>query len=232
MTPLQALPERLLPRDAARYLADLGFLSSADLPDRPGPAYLLVALRPRPTLRHYDPERLGYWVNTGGRGSPRVLDRDTRLPLDVATSWGVLRTVDRLEVSNEFLSVGGRLLADLVDEATVAVVSSPAPILRRGGHSQGWDHGAEAVGAFFGRLLVAVDYRPGFEAQLASATPVARYSAFAGDLVARYRHRPTLRSLHPELWTLMNAEAERLARDAPAEWDAGEQLRIAMDSAT
>lgn len=229
MTILQALPEGLQPREAAHYLADLGFLSSADLPDRPGPAYLLLALRSRPTFRHYDPERLGYWVSSGGRGSPRVLDRDTRLPLDVATSWGVLRTVDRLEVSNEFLSFGGRLLAERVDEATVAVVSSPAPILRRGGHSQGWDHGAEAVGAFFGRLLVAVDYRPGFEAQLASATPVARYSAFVADLVGRYRHRPTLRSLHPELWTLMKTEAERLPAGNPLDWEAGVELQAAMD---
>lgn len=231
MTILQTLPAGLLPREAAYYLADLGFLSSADLPDRPGPAYLLVALRSRPTFRHYDPERLEYWVSTGGRGSPRTLDRDTHLPLEVATSWGTLRMVDRLNVSNEFLSFGGRLLVDDLLEARIAVVSSPAPILRRGGHSQGWDHGAEAVGAFFGRLLVAVDYRPAFEARLAAATPVARYSAFVGDLVARYRHRPTLRSLHPELWTLMETEAERLPRDNPVDWEAGAELQTAMDGA-
>ena len=33
------------PADALGSLADLGFLASPDLPDRPGPASLLVALR-------------------------------------------------------------------------------------------------------------------------------------------------------------------------------------------
>ena len=52
-------PESVLapgPVEAAQRLADWGFLAEPDLPDRPGPAYLLVALRDRPTLRHYDPE--------------------------------------------------------------------------------------------------------------------------------------------------------------------------------
>ena len=53
-----------------------------------------------------------------------------------------------------------------------------APIFRRGGHSQGWDDGADAVGAFFGRLLVTVDYIPDFERRLAAAPPLARYAAF------------------------------------------------------
>ena len=32
-----------------------GFLAYPDLPDGPGPAFLLVALRQAPTLQHYDP---------------------------------------------------------------------------------------------------------------------------------------------------------------------------------
>ena len=36
--------------------------------------------------------------------------------------------------------------------------TSPAPLLRRGGHSQAWDPPAEWLGGFFGRLLLAVDY--------------------------------------------------------------------------
>ena len=33
-----------------------GFVAQPDLPDRPGPAFLLVALRPAPTLQHYRSE--------------------------------------------------------------------------------------------------------------------------------------------------------------------------------
>ena len=53
------------PRDASVRLADWGFLANPDLPDRTGPGYLLVALRPETTLRHYDPESIEYWETQG-----------------------------------------------------------------------------------------------------------------------------------------------------------------------
>lgn len=53
------------PIDAARRLAHWGFLAEPDLPDRPGPAYLLVALRDIPSFQHYDPELVDYWVAQG-----------------------------------------------------------------------------------------------------------------------------------------------------------------------
>jgi hypothetical protein len=212
---------------AADELAALGFVVHADLPDRPGPARLLVALRDHPTLQHYDPELVEYWVSEAGRGRPRMLTRESRLPIDTDFAWGLIRLVDRLDVSNEYLTFGGRLEAQVVDGVVVAVFSSPAPLLRRGGHSQGWDHGAEAVGAFFGRLLVAVDYSPGFEAALAAASPLARWSAFVAHTVARYRASPSLREVHPALWALLQAEEARLRLDRPS-WRAGLKLLVRM----
>lgn len=212
---------------AADELAALGFVVHADLPDRPGPARLLVALRDQPTLRHYDPELIEYWVSDDGRGRPRLLTRETRLPLQGEFSWGLIRIVDRLDVSNEYLTFGGRLEAELADGVVVAAFSSPAPLLRRGGHSQGWDHGAEAVGAFFGRLLVAVDYSPGFEAALAAASPVARWSAFVAHTLGAYRASPRLRDAHPALWALLQAEEPRLRADR-AQWRAGLKLLLRM----
>jgi hypothetical protein len=210
--------------EAARRLADWGFQAEPDLPDRPGPAYLLVAIRDAPTLRHYDPELVEYWVAQGGRGVRRSLDRSTRLPLEADFSWGLIRIVDRLEVSNEYVTFGGHLSAAEVDGMTVAVFTSPAPLLRRGGHSQGWDHGATSLAAFFGRLIVAVDFTPGFEAQAAAVDPITRYSAFIGDLVARYRRSSVLRDQHADLWVLLQTEARRLERDHPSEWAAGADL--------
>lgn len=205
-------------------LANLGFIASSDLPDRPGPAYLLVAFRPEPTLRHYDPEIVQYWVTVAGRGVQRLLTRQTSLPVETEFSWGLIRIVDRLKVSNEYLTFGGGLSAASIQDATVAVFTSTAPMLRRGGHSQGWDHGAECVGAFFSRLLVAVDYVPGFEGRLAAAPPRGRYAAFVHDIVERYRTSPELRSDHPELWILLDAEARRLQRDHPVKWAVGLEL--------
>ena len=212
------------PASAAALMTNLGFLASSDLPDRPGPATLLVALREVPTLHHYDPEVVQYWTTQSGRGLPRTLTRETHLPVETEFSWGLIRIVDRLHVTNEYLTFGGHLSAALVDGVVVAVFRSAAPLLRRGGHSQVWDLGADTVGAFFSRFLLAVDYGPGFEDLAGKATPVSRYAAFLIDAMARYRASPRLRGEQPELWTLLRAEERRLMAKNPTEWAAGEAL--------
>lgn len=225
MPAVRPLPVALEPRSAAPLLAELGFLASSDFPDRPGPARLLVAMRDTPTFQHYDPEAVEYWVSESGCGTRRTLNRQTRLPIDTEFSWGLVRIVDRLQVTNEYLTFGGRLSADLVDGVAIAVFTSPAPLLRRGGHSQGWDHGAEALGAFFSRFLLAVDYAPGFEGRAAQAEPIARYAAFVTDSARRYRASARLRAGHAELWALLQAEERRLQASHPEAWAAGEALR-------
>jgi hypothetical protein len=214
------------PRVPVTRIAEWGFLSNPDLPDRPGPAYLLVALRPVPTLRHYDPESIEYWVTEAGRGRQRRLTRATPMPLSEPFSWGMIRLVDRLHVTNEYLTFGGRLDAGTVDDATVVAFTSPAPLLRRGGHSQGWDAGADLVGAFFARLMVGVDYRSGFEATIADASPTARYAAFIRDAEDRRRAGRTS-STDSELGRLIRHEASRLRVDAPEAWAAGAELLAA-----
>lgn len=226
---LQHLPSELDPNRAATFLSRLGFLSDSDLPDRPGPAYLLVALRARPTHQHFDPELVRYWTTDHGRGRPATLTHTSHVPVEQDVSWGLIEIVDRLHVSNEYLTFGGRLSAANVDGTVVAVFTSPAPILRRGGHSQGWDHGAERLGAFFGRLLPAVDYVAGFEGRLANATPLARYAAFVADVVTRYRHQPRLRGAHPELWMLLEADNRRLRTEHPNDWAAGQDILGCLD---
>lgn len=225
MTIIRPLPTDFDPASAGPLMSDLGFLASPDLPDRPGPAYLLVAMREAPTLRHYDPETVEYWVTEGGRGVRRTLTRETHLPLETEFSWGLIRIVDRLHVTNEYLTFGGRLSAASVDGVVLAVFTSPAPLLRRGGHSQGWDRGADHLGAFFARFLRAVDYSPGFEARAAKADPITRYAAFLADAMARYRASSALRLEQPDVWTLLMAEERRLQANHPDEWAAGEALR-------
>ena len=228
---LPPLPPGLDPEIARSYLANLGFLAQCDLPDRPGPAYLLVAIRPVPTLRHYDPELIEYWVSRGGRGLRAEVHRNSRLPLESDFAWGLIRIVDRLVVSNEYLTFGGHLAAARIDGEVIAVFTSPAPILRRGGHSQGWDRGAESAGAFFGRLMPAVDYVPGFETALAAASPLTRFAAFVADTVGRYRRNPMLREAHSELWGLLQAEEGRLRSDNSVEYRAGLDLLQRMETA-
>jgi hypothetical protein len=221
-------------RTAARRLAPWGFLADPDLPDRPGPASLVVALRERPTLRHYDPEVVEFWATHDGRGAHQTITRAARMPLRTDVSWGEIRIVDRLGESNGYLGFGGRCDADLIDDDVIVEFTSRAPILRRGGHSQGWDLGADAVGAFFGRLLVTVDYVPGFEERLAHATPLTRYAAFIQDAERRDRNMPiSALELRPFSATV-RTEASRLRWKHPDEWrngaalleDVGRTLRI------
>jgi len=212
------------PRIAARLLADWGFLANPDLPDQPGPGYLLVALRPTPTLRHYDPELIEYWETRGGRGVHAQLTHTSVMPLESEFSWGQIRIVDRLSVSNEWLTFGGRIAADTVDGAIMTAFVSPAPLLRRGGHSQGWDIGADSLGAFFGRLMVAVDYSPGFEQAAAAATPLARYAAFVADLGARFAHSRALQTTEEAFHQLMEHEAAHIRQEHPEDWVAGGRL--------
>jgi hypothetical protein len=112
VTLLRPAPSRLDPAAVAPLLVDLGFVSSSDLPNRPGPAYLLVAIRAAPTFHHYDPEEINYWIAGDGRGVRRTLTRETPLPFETEFSWGLIRIVDRLHVTNEYLTFGGRLAVD------------------------------------------------------------------------------------------------------------------------
>ena len=206
---------------AARRLAPWGFLADPDLPDRPGPASLIVALRESPTFRHYDPEVVEFWSTQGGKGTHESISRKTRTPFTEGVSWGEIRIVDRLGVANRYVCFGGRCDADRIGDAVIVAVTSSAPILRRGGHSQGWDDGADAVGAFFGRLLVTVDYVPGFERLLAAATPLARYAAFIADAEMRDRALSIAALDARPFAGTARSEAIRLRRDHPDDWQGG-----------
>jgi hypothetical protein len=209
---------------AAERLSTWGFLAHPDLPDGPGPASLIVALRDVPTLRHYDPEIVEFWSTDGERGARVAITRATRMPVAADVSWGEIRITDRLGVSNEYLTFGGHCEAGEIGSVGIVVITSSAPILRRGGHSQGWDEGADAIGAFFGRLLVTVDYIPGFEAALAAADPLARYAACIADALARDRRiREAGRPERP-FAAIVRVEAARLRSDHPDAWEVGAGL--------
>jgi hypothetical protein len=223
-SPARSADDRVNATDVAARMSRWGFLAHPDLPDAPGPAFLLVALRPAPTLRHYDPEAVDYWATEGGRGQRRTLTFESAMPRSEDFSWGLIRLVDRLNVTNEYLTFGGHLDAATVDEIVVAAFSSPAPLLRRGGHSQGWDAGADAIGAFFARLMVAVDFTPGFEAALGTATPLTRYSAFVRDAMSRLPPSGGGHLPDDQLHRLLRSEAERLRQVAGPDWEAAAQL--------
>jgi hypothetical protein len=219
------LPERVDPAVAADLLADWGFLADPALPYRPGPAYLLVAIRAKPTLQHYDPELVEYWISDDKlQGVNETITYASRLPRQSEFSWGRISVIDRKGIANRYLTFGGTMRAERIDGEVICVFESPAPLLRRGGHSQGWDTGAHSVGGFFGRFRAAAGIQHEFERRAASTDPLTRYAAFVNEFVTRYRGSEYLRDHYPKLWMLMLTEERRLKRDHAAAWAAGAAL--------
>ena len=176
------------PRAAAGLLAELGFRLMDPERSNPETWHLLIALRDRPALSHFDPEIVSFYAPTGSSGSIVSLDRysnpgarSTRTAL-----WGHLLVVDRVPVENRFLHFGGDLrVAQLGPALTVLDLASPGPIVRWGGHSQGTDELAPAMGAFFARLLVRIDFVAGTEALIDAQPPGVLYRAFLADSLSR-----------------------------------------------
>jgi hypothetical protein len=138
--------------------------------------------------------------------------------------WGHVHVVDRLRVENRFLTFGGRLRAAAVDESlTILDLWSPGPIVRWGGHSQGTDALAGEIGAFFGRLVVPVDFTPGAEARIDALAPEALYAAFLVDLRHRVDAARRLGVPPTELDAWLSRESARLSWDERT-WDDGRRL--------
>jgi hypothetical protein len=212
--------------DATEELKHLGFVLRDGMRTGsvPGPR-LLVALRDRPTLEHFDPEEVTFWVVRDGRGRAAQVTRDTPLPIATEFEWGHIRATDRIPVSNEFLTFGGTLLGDVRDDhVTVLAFTSRAPIVRWAGHSQGVDPYADEIGAFFARLMVPIDYQEGAEARIAAATPEALYATFLRHASRRLRPGSALRESEPAMASFVDHEGHRLAFDVPAAWREGEAL--------
>jgi hypothetical protein len=212
------------PDDGRELLDHLGFLLVPGPPLVVGRSYLFVAIRPEPTLRHFDPERIDYWVTPTGHGMPASVEWATREPLAGEHSWGSIRVVDRVSVANEFATFGGELLIARLAEAKICVFSSDAPIVACGGHSQDWAPGARDMYGFLARLRAAADPRGPLEAMIAGLSPVARYAGFVADSLERAR-----RSEEQVGWTrdsrlVLERERSRLKAQASDEWAAGVEL--------
>lgn len=208
---------------ARRLISELGFLLVPGEPFARGSAYLIVGIRPRPTLHHFDPQFVEHWTTVGGRGQPAALDWTTRTRAG-EFSWGPIRVIDRLGVANEFVAFGGAFAAGRLDGVKVSIFASAAPILARGGHSQGWDAGAHEIAYFLARLRAAADPRGALEARLAGLAPSARYAAFVWQALALGDAAERRAGWSRADQRVLLRERHRLMRDAAADWQAGQAL--------
>ncbi len=218
-------------RQAAERLARLGFVVvSGSHPEETGMSQLLVALRSRPTLEHFDPELVEHWEASGGRGRIVEITRATPVPRREPFSWGAIRVVDRLDAFNSFLSFGGDVTVGALDaDTTIVTFESPAPIVRSTGHSQSVDPLTGEVGAFFARIKVPIDFSPGVEQRIAAMSPRALHGAMLATLQRRYARTEALREAHPGVSAWTSREAHRMGQEHPADWEEGEQLTVDLE---
>lgn len=217
--------------ESAGIVHDLGFSIVTGV-DRANPAAtdLVVALRDRPTLRHFDPEAIHFFETAGTRSRARTIDRASVLPLIETFEWGRVAIADRLGMTNQWLSFGGEVRAEALDDSTTIVrFHSPAPIQRWSGHSQGLDLLTPEMGAFFGRLMVPVDFQPGAEGRLVGTDPLALYCAFLANATRRMGGSGSFAAADQPLVAKLASEARRLRAGAPAAWGEGEELLRSLE---
>jgi hypothetical protein len=215
---------------AAARLANLGFdLITADRGRGERVGHLFVAIRPAPTLNHYDPESIDYWISQGGRGRPARLVIDSRLPVESDYAWGRIALTDRLGVTNEFLSFGGSMQAGAAADGTVFVdFASDAPLLRWSGHSQGSDPVAAEIGTFFARLMVPIDFSPGAESLIAATPPRTLYCAFLQAVGERLARAQRLRDANSWLVDWVAHEAGFIEEANDPNWLAAREFRARL----
>ena len=207
------------PEAAAQLVAELGFRLVGEGIAPPDDGHLVVALRDAPTLRHFDPESIVFYgPDATGAAMVTVGRLQPGQACDRPALWGHVHVVDRIPVENRFLTFGGRLhMAGLPGGLTVAHLSSPVPIVRWGGHSQGTDSLAGAIGAFFGRLIVPVNFMPGAAARIRAVSPEVLFLAFLLDEVQR-RAAARVRGVEP-------FELDQWLQSAWARWRIQEPAR-------
>jgi hypothetical protein len=210
--------------DARVLLANLGFLLVPGPPLDHGAAYLLVAVRPRPTLAHFDPERIEYWALDNGHSVPAEIVWP--LPrMDARFSWGTISVADRVGACNQFVSFGGTLAVSRDQELHAALFRSEAPILSLAGRSGPADPLAHHVCAFLARLRGASGYDSPVRTLSEQLTPVALYASFVMSAIDHYRGPNAADSVSPHLISLLRAERHRLEADNPADSAAGDELK-------
>jgi hypothetical protein len=214
--------------EAASRLARLGFLLvNGSAPSAPGGAQLIVALRDVPTLVHFDPEIVQHWQLSQGKGVIVDLARSTPMPVHHPFSWGTIRTTDRLDVYNSFLTFGGEVTADRVDDHQIIFVyRSPGPIARWTGHSQEAEPLAGEIGAFFARIKIPIEETPEVEARVGGEPPAVLYAAFLAFTEQRRAaaHRADPALVDDALAHLLAGEAIRVRDGDRAAWSSGSEL--------
>lgn len=181
--------------------------------DRPGFRALAVAMRPRPTYRHYDPERLTLALRRG-REHPEAttIHHDTPLAGTTGVGPGMVVMGDRVDKRVSFYTFGGQLetIRDAANGiGTLYVLSSPAPVLAINtslgvGPEEQLAAAAEALLARMRARYRKQGRDP--DALLSRLNPYALYTGCVESLYTRHQRSSALMAAFPDQYRLLQRE--------------------------
>jgi hypothetical protein len=205
------------------------FLLPRSHPRCPGYTGLLVAIREKPTEKHFDPEALRLsLLDQFTMPGPTTLTLHTSLARSRRVLPGSVVVRDRLNKQEEFFTFGGTLESVAVPGETVYSLRSAAPVLWLAPEG---DSVADQLAGEFGRLLgelraVAKMSETDLRGQLMQIGPQRLYVASICSMLADYERNPSLRECYHEFDVMLHEEKEWLeeAHEWPTKPLALEQL--------
>ncbi len=182
-------------------------------PHSPGYTGLLVAIRKRPTERHFDPHsmRLRLRDEHGEAEWTRLwLESPLELPIEgsMHVCPGEVVLHDRTDKRVDFFIFGGSLEMVCVPGETVYSLRSPAPILKVTNSLESVpDQLASETEALIGEVQVKWgSNEKGFAQRLVQVDPLEFYLAVLNSILVRYEQDHTLQETYDEFYRVLRKE--------------------------
>jgi hypothetical protein len=184
-------------------------------PDSPGYAGLVVAVRERPTLQHYDPHRIHLRVrDADGEADWRTMSWLTPSAYSTHVCPGRIVLHDRHGKATEFFAFGGRLQVISQETESIYELRSGAPILALTPDEESLpDQLASEVEELMAEAKAGWHGDDeGFDRRLGDVEPVVLYSAAVHSLLTRFQESEAMMTAYADLAELLEHERAWLIR--------------------
>lgn len=202
------------------------YLLPPEHPDSPGASGLVVAIRAKPTGRHFDPETMTLRM-PGMNGQPErwTLERKPPQLYSARVCWGDVSLVDRVAKSVEFFTFGGTLEIQTDKRETIYTLLSPAPILMLlSDIASLQDQFVAEVEREFNALRAVCGLSESeFERRVAALAAQTLYEATMRALWKNYELSGVMQKTFPEFFHMLTHEVNQL-KEHTAWWETGPTL--------
>lgn len=188
-------------------------------PDSPGYSGLLVAIRDKPTMMHFDPEEIHLRIrDVREEASWVTLSLEPFFHQSTPVCASCVRLHDRIGKETRFFTFGGALRAEMIPGETVYALTSPAPILAC---TPRLGTVADDLAAETEELIARQEAKwgrdeHGFARQLAYADPLQLYLAVVQTLLQHLESSSAMHQQYEALHHTLRLEKEWLI--ANDEW--------------